>query len=579
MSKQEIKVRDFFSVDGAIKEGEDFYSIAGLNENATPEEIKRAYKKLALRLHPDKNLASPEEARKIFQKMSDAYTDLFKPTPNVQPNTFSTDDVRAQYQRERSQEERRRQEDLRSRRETARREEQLRQQEARKERLNLQQEKIFAQVARKILPIINPTKANIPINSENKYQEVGEIRFVSEGNTDSNLTPEEDKVFFNALKFVKNFLEKKLPQDAAVIQNEPKVETSATITTRVSNRFIKQFVAIVPNEESLDEALDIFKKLQNLIYYRQQEGGEQNPFPDITFDAGTDEAAIHFFDEHQNDVLNAVQSHHHQQNISQNIEFLYSNVRCNNLIKVKNNLQFLSSEGKSHQDIQQGRISLLADAAAADSSLVIVKYLTEEAKFDPLENSISDGKVTNALLEAAQHSTFAVFKYFYGKFRDAGQDPLQQIAPNSETLLHKVIKTAKPPNLYPGTQVVFGEEDFEQRLQVIKFIVEQGASLEAKDENGQTPAQLTTSLAILRTIEQATLQKNSGTKSSSGNISVSSSDGESAGWIARLFSPAWTNRKKVDKVYCDSNDNSNPEPFTSANQASKLASQTNEKFR
>ncbi|KAL2872816.1 DnaJ domain protein [Aspergillus lucknowensis] len=55
----------------------DLYEILGIKEDATPEQIKSAYRKLALKHHPDK--ASPEtreEANQQFQKIAFAYAIL-----------------------------------------------------------------------------------------------------------------------------------------------------------------------------------------------------------------------------------------------------------------------------------------------------------------------------------------------------------------------------------------------------------------------------------------------------------------------------------------------------------------------
>lgn len=60
----------------------DYYEILGLNRNATPDEIKKAYRKLALKWHPDRNNES-EETKKIAQKkfidIGDAYSVLSDP--------------------------------------------------------------------------------------------------------------------------------------------------------------------------------------------------------------------------------------------------------------------------------------------------------------------------------------------------------------------------------------------------------------------------------------------------------------------------------------------------------------------
>ena len=51
----------------------DFYKILGVAENASPEEIKKVYRKLAVKYHPDKNPAGRKEAEDKFKEISEAY--------------------------------------------------------------------------------------------------------------------------------------------------------------------------------------------------------------------------------------------------------------------------------------------------------------------------------------------------------------------------------------------------------------------------------------------------------------------------------------------------------------------------
>lgn len=53
--------------------GADYYKILGVNKSATDEEIKKAYRKLALKHHPDKNPDNREAAEKKFKEISEAY--------------------------------------------------------------------------------------------------------------------------------------------------------------------------------------------------------------------------------------------------------------------------------------------------------------------------------------------------------------------------------------------------------------------------------------------------------------------------------------------------------------------------
>lgn len=51
--------------------GKDFYKELGLSKTATLDEIKKAYKKLALKYHPDKNKSPGAEDK--FKAVSEAY--------------------------------------------------------------------------------------------------------------------------------------------------------------------------------------------------------------------------------------------------------------------------------------------------------------------------------------------------------------------------------------------------------------------------------------------------------------------------------------------------------------------------
>ncbi|MDX1470087.1 MAG: molecular chaperone DnaJ [Flavobacteriaceae bacterium] len=63
---------------------EDYYDILGISKNATPEQIKKAYRKMALKYHPDKN-PGDAEAEANFKKAAEAY------------EVLSNSDKRARY--------------------------------------------------------------------------------------------------------------------------------------------------------------------------------------------------------------------------------------------------------------------------------------------------------------------------------------------------------------------------------------------------------------------------------------------------------------------------------------------------
>jgi DnaJ-class molecular chaperone len=53
----------------------DYYSLLGVNQDTTQEEIKKAYRRLALKYHPDRN-PKDKEAEEIFKEIGEAYAVL-----------------------------------------------------------------------------------------------------------------------------------------------------------------------------------------------------------------------------------------------------------------------------------------------------------------------------------------------------------------------------------------------------------------------------------------------------------------------------------------------------------------------
>lgn len=55
---------------------EDYYEILEIDKNASDADIKKAYRKLAIKWHPDKNPDNREMAVEMFKKVGEAYSVL-----------------------------------------------------------------------------------------------------------------------------------------------------------------------------------------------------------------------------------------------------------------------------------------------------------------------------------------------------------------------------------------------------------------------------------------------------------------------------------------------------------------------
>ncbi len=81
-----------FFIERGILAKRDYYEVLGVSKNASEQELKQAYRKLALKYHPDKNKGDPEAEEK-FKEATEAYEVLRDPQKRASYDRFGHEGV------------------------------------------------------------------------------------------------------------------------------------------------------------------------------------------------------------------------------------------------------------------------------------------------------------------------------------------------------------------------------------------------------------------------------------------------------------------------------------------------------
>ena len=77
----------------------DYYKTLGVDKQATADEIKKAFRKLAVKYHPDRNQGD-KAAEERFKEINEAYAVLSDPQKKQQYDTFGSSGFHQQYSQE-----------------------------------------------------------------------------------------------------------------------------------------------------------------------------------------------------------------------------------------------------------------------------------------------------------------------------------------------------------------------------------------------------------------------------------------------------------------------------------------------
>jgi curved DNA-binding protein CbpA len=73
-----------------MSKGKDYYKVLGVSEDAEQDQIKKAYRKLALQWHPDKNPDNVKVAEEKFKEIGEAYSVLSDPEKRKKYDKYGT---------------------------------------------------------------------------------------------------------------------------------------------------------------------------------------------------------------------------------------------------------------------------------------------------------------------------------------------------------------------------------------------------------------------------------------------------------------------------------------------------------